>query len=422
MRKSESVSRRLWSIDHRVLVYEDTPELLAFVVPFVRGGLAEGAACTYVLDDRTRAEVGGALAGEGVDVEREPARGALSLITPGEFYGGPPFDAFRALERVRARVRQATAAGFAGVRCAVEMTWTLDAGVGGDALATWESLLDAADAPGPLTLACLYHRSRFEPALLRRIIQNHATVIAGDHVYLSLSALFQNMARTDLQRFLASAAERHVAAGGFYFHQGEPATHLYVLTEGEVKLVRTDPDGRSTILRVAVPTEPFGHVGALGGTSRTASAQAVQDSRALAWDAAIVLGAMLTDPGLSLSAVRVLAHEMQRERYRAQDLATLPVEQRLARLLLRFVRSLGRKTPHGVAVRLALSGQDLAEMIGTTPYTVSRILAAWRREDIVDVRRGQIIVFDRRRLAAAAGLRRTGAAPTLRRRRPTRGG
>lgn len=255
--------------------------------------------------------------------------------------------------------------------------------------------------------------------MLRRIIQNHAKVIAGDHVYVSLSAMFQNMARADLQRFLASATERRVGAGGFYFHQGEPSTHLYVLTEGEVKLVRTDPDGRSAILRVAVPTEPFGHVGALGGTPRTASAQAVQDSRALAWDSATVLQAMLTDPGLSLNTIRVLAHEMQRERYRAQDLATLPVEQRLARLLLRFARSLGRTTARGeVTVRLALSGQDLADMIGTTPYTVSRILAGWRRAEIADVRREQIVVFDRKRLAAAAGVRRAGAAPAVRRRGP----
>jgi Crp-like helix-turn-helix protein len=63
------------------------------------------------------------------------------------------------------------------------------------------------------------------------------------------------------------------------------------------------------------------------------------------------------------------------------------------------------------------SRQDLAELIVTSPYTVSRILAEWRRHDILDAQRTRIIVRDRERLAAIADSGRPDLKPTGRFRR-----
>lgn len=54
--------------------------------------------------------------------------------------------------------------------------------------------------------------------------------------------------------------------------------------------------------------------------------------------------------------------------------------------------------------------EALAEMFAASPYTTSRILAEWRRRDILDAQRARIIIHDRERPAAAAGERadRTG--------------
>jgi hypothetical protein len=60
--------------------------------------------------------------------------------------------------------------------------------------------------------------------------------------------------------------------------------------------------------------------------------------------------------------------------------------------------------PQGIAIELSLSGQDLAEFTGSTPYTVSRILAEWRRSRIADARRERIIILNPQRIAAIAGL------------------
>ncbi|TMJ10374.1 MAG: Crp/Fnr family transcriptional regulator [Bacillati bacterium ANGP1] len=84
------------------------------------------------------------------------------------------------------------------------------------------------------------------------------------------------------------------------------------------------------------------------------------------------------------------------------------MEQRLARFLLRLAQSIGRQTVRGLAVDVALSGQELAELVITTPFTVSRILADWRRLGIADAQRDRILILDLKRIRAVAGLRDRG--------------
>lgn len=391
--------------DHVVFIYEDPPELLMFVVSFINDGLAKEERCVYIAGDLAPTEVTEALATGGLDVKREIKRGALVVSSPQEYFALPPFDGARVVGLMRKRAAEAIARGFTGLRIAGEMTWTLQAGIRNDILVEYESLLGEAIGPGPLTVACMYRRDRFRATVLQQLIRSHAKVVAGNHVYLNLSGLFQNLTRSDLQGILQSAGERRKRKGEFYFQQGEPSTEVFLLTNGKVKLVRTDPDGRSVILRIIAPAEPFGERAALGGATRNASAQALEDSRALVWDAPTLLQAMMSHPAVSLNALRLMEERLEQQRGRFQDLSTSGVERRLARLLLRLGQSMGRKTPRGVVIEIALTGQDLAELAITTPYTISRILTGWRRLKIVDARRERILILDPQRVAVIAGVR-----------------
>ena len=271
--------------DHIVFIYKDPAELFAFAVSFIRRGLANGERCAYVVAESSPAEVMDALSAGGVRVDRELKRGALVFTTPREYYGLPPFDATRAIERLREKLTEALDAGFAGLRAAGEMTWAGKRGVADEALGEYEDLLETFLGAGHLTIACLYRRDRFDPVVLQRLVRTHGKVVADHNVYLSLSALFRSLARQDLQGLSQAARERAVRKGGSYFRQGDRATEVYLLTAGLVKLVRTHPDGRSLVLRIVAPAEPFGdRVVAFADSVRLASAEAVQDSRALVWE------------------------------------------------------------------------------------------------------------------------------------------
>ena len=228
--------------------------------------------------------------------------------------------------------------------------------------------------------------------------------IERDAEYLKHADLFGGLEPPTLAAIAQAAHVRRIEAGAFLFHQGDPASVLYVLTSGRVKLVQLTPDGEQVILRVVGPGETFGAGAALGlqDASYPASAQATASCRALAWDGPTILALMERFPGLAINAMRVLAarvHEFQ-DRYR--ELATERVERRVARALLRLARQVGRKVEGGVLIDLTLTRQDIAEMTGTKRFTISRIFSDWEQQGLIESGRERVLIKQPHRLVVIA--------------------
>jgi CRP-like cAMP-binding protein len=101
---------------------------------------------------------------------------------------------------------------------------------------------------------------------------------------------------------------------------------------------------------------------------------------------------MLDCPRLALNGMKVIAGRFAELQDRYRELATERVERRVARALLRLVRQVGRQIEGGVLIDMPLSRQDLAEMTGTTLYTVSRILSKWEERGLVDGGRERVVL------------------------------
>jgi CRP-like cAMP-binding protein len=186
---------------------------------------------------------------------------------------------------------------------------------------------------------------------------------------------------------------RAVEEGGYYFFQGDVADYLYIMMQGRAKLCQIGSDGQQVNLRTLVPGQLFGAVGAVESRATyPACAQAMEDSTAIAIESAAFRKMLETRPYLSFGLMQMMTgyiREMQ-ERYR--ELATERVEQRIARALLRLAAQSGRRMGAGLLIELSFSREDLAEMTGTTLYTVSRVLSAWEKQGIIQTGRERIIL------------------------------
>ncbi|UCH60643.1 MAG: Crp/Fnr family transcriptional regulator [Anaerolineales bacterium] len=213
---------------------------------------------------------------------------------------------------------------------------------------------------------------------------------------------FRDLNHADLQEVCFLSHPRQVEADSYYFHQGDPALHVYVLTEGRIKLTQVTEAGHQVILRVAVPWQLFGIIGVLPEKIYPVSAQAIEDSRAIAWDGEALYRFAQHHPSILVNSMNMMSENLSEFQDLFRHLATEQVEQRLARLLLRLVRQVGRKVEQGVLIDLALTRQDLAEMTGATLYTVSRMLSNWERQGIVMVGRERIVITDNHKLVSIA--------------------
>ncbi len=210
--------------------------------------------------------------------------------------------------------------------------------------------------------------------------------------YLQHAGLFRGLALSVLDEVAQLARQRSSQNDAFFFHQGDPATTLYVLIQGRVRIVQVTPEGQQVILRIISPGEMFGGIAALGEASYPASAQALEASVALAWDGETVARLMEEYPRIALNALRLLAGRYQEMQDRYRELATERVERRVARALLRLLRQTGRKVENGVLIDFPLSREDLAELTGTTLYTVSRILSGWEKAGLIETGRQRVLI------------------------------
>jgi CRP-like cAMP-binding protein len=204
--------------------------------------------------------------------------------------------------------------------------------------------------------------------------------------------LFADIPESRLERILEEGVLRPVEPGQYLFFQGDEAERLYVLLEGRLRLSQVTPEGQQVILRYVAPGEAFGVVAALSGAKYPASAETVENSRIISWDQGTIRQAMTAIPEIALNALGILAKRIKEFQDRVRELSTERVERRIARALIRLARQVGRKTEEGLLIDLPLSRQDLAEMTGTTLYTVSRTLSQWESQGLISSRREQVLI------------------------------
>lgn len=204
--------------------------------------------------------------------------------------------------------------------------------------------------------------------------------------------VFEHAPDDDLGAILKASIERSVEEGGYFFFQGDPADHLYVLTQGQVKLLQSNRAGQQVNLRTIYPWQMFGALGAVRAKAAyPASAQALEDCTALAWSGLFVKEMMETRPYLAAGLMHLMTSYIEEIQVRYRELATERVQQRVARALLRLTSLSGQKAAQGI--ELTLSRQDLAEISGSTLYTVSRLLAEWERQGWIEAGREQVRIL-----------------------------
>jgi CRP-like cAMP-binding protein len=204
--------------------------------------------------------------------------------------------------------------------------------------------------------------------------------------------LFVGLSNEEVLRIKNYSRRKKFLAGAYLYHEADIAEHIFVLEQGRIRLVQVTTDGQQVILHHVSPNEAFGVIALLSNVPYPVSAQAVTDLTLLMWDRESITLIMQMCPQIALNAVKLLGDRVQAFQDRIRELATERVERRIARALLRLARQAGRKTEQGVVIDLPLTRQDLAEMTGTTLYTVSRTLSQWENQGIVQSGRERVTI------------------------------
>lgn len=217
------------------------------------------------------------------------------------------------------------------------------------------------------------------------------------------SRVFDGLTDAERDRWLSRAVAVSLRRGQTLARQGEPATHLYLVQTGFLKVLQLTAEGTELIVRFVAPGEPFGGVVALSGAPYPVTAVASQPSELLAWSRDQTTQLLESDPQVRVNIMREMATHMTDALTRVRELTTERVGQRLAQTLLRLARQCGERVPGGILITQPLTRQELADLTGTTLYTVSRTLTGWEGQGLIESRKRLLLITSPRKLEDVAG-------------------
>ena len=217
------------------------------------------------------------------------------------------------------------------------------------------------------------------------------------------SSLFKDISPQNFRQVMKSGVVRSVEEEGFFFMQSDPANHAYVLMEGRVKMIQIAPNGQQITLRILTPGQTYGGIALINpNEGYPAGAQAMENSRAIAWETDFLRKMADLEPTIPLNAMQLMHAYITELQDRQKALVIDRVEQRIARTLLKLAAQYGKKVEQGVLINFPITRQDIAEMSGTTLFTVSRTLKDWERQGMVMIGREKVCICQPHRLVMLA--------------------
>jgi len=204
--------------------------------------------------------------------------------------------------------------------------------------------------------------------------------------------LFSRLPEPELAELGERVRTKSFRRGETIFRKDDPGTHLYMVLDGAVKIALPGEFGQEALVAIMRPGEFFGELALFDRSPRSASATALEDTRAALLAGDDFLAYLEAHPASFRVVLETLARTIRRLSDRVEDLIFLDVPSRVAKYLLDLARSTGDGT------ELTLTQDELAAFIGASRVSVNRVLGDLERREIISIKRRHIAIKDADRL------------------------
>ena len=187
--------------------------------------------------------------------------------------------------------------------------------------------------------------------------------------------------------------------GSLLFVEGEEPRGIFILCSGRAKLTTSSTEGKTLIVKIAEPGEVLGASATILGKPYEVSAETIEPSQLNFVKRDDFLKYLNTHSEACLHTAQQLSekyHSAQRE-IRSLGLSQTTSE-KLARLLLDWCNRGGEQTTKGIRLKVLLTHEEIAQMIGTTRETVTRLLSDFKKKKIIDVKGSSLFVISKPQL------------------------
>lgn len=224
-----------------------------------------------------------------------------------------------------------------------------------------------------------------------------------EHCSIRAQGVIKDLAVEQLDSFRSCGVSSLYRQRQVIFHEDTPATGLYILCHGAVKLYQSDRFGRQYTLDIAAPGDVLGEIPADPNTAYSTSAEALTDSQLCYLPRERLVDFIQKHPMTGVRLLEAFSKTVSTTRKRVRALALKRAESRLAELLVQLANAGGQPMSNGnTKLTLGYSRRELAEMIGVSPETAIRLLGRLKTKKAITTRRRELIITDSEKLGRLA--------------------
>lgn len=216
---------------------------------------------------------------------------------------------------------------------------------------------------------------------------------------------FCNLSETSLQTFESLKITHAYPKGATLFMEGHPSNGIYMLCQGRVKLSTCSRDGKVIILRIAEAGEVLGLSATVSDLNYEATAQILEPCQVNFVRKEDFLRFLAQNTEACFSAIKQINNKYHTAYIQVRSFGlSHTAAEKLAKLLLEWARS-NTNGNGSIHLKISYTHEEIAEMIGTSRETVTRILKDFRNKSLITGKGSELIIPDRKRLEAIIGIR-----------------
>ncbi|MFW5998197.1 MAG: Crp/Fnr family transcriptional regulator [bacterium] len=210
--------------------------------------------------------------------------------------------------------------------------------------------------------------------------------------------VFSLLEDKEVKSICQKAYERKYNKGEIIFFEDDSEKKLYFLTEGKVKLTMMSPEGKEKVLTILQEGDIFGEISLFDEDPHPLSAEVQEECKLLIVSWKDLESVILNNPSLALKLITALAKKTRLLASQVRELVFHDAEGRLAALLNRFSRQFGFETEKGTIIEVILTHQEIANLLGTSRVTVTKLMNKFIKNGIIKIKERKIVIQDKKKL------------------------
>lgn len=211
---------------------------------------------------------------------------------------------------------------------------------------------------------------------------------------LQMKRFFNELSEENQKLLLQHGVEMKVKSDTFLFYEGDFPQYIYLVRSGKVCLSKMTAEGKEFSVHLKQKDELVGEVGLFNEMAISVTAKVIEDAILVRFDRHTLEKLFQENGEIAVAFMKWFARHTQSTQAKFRDLILCGKTGALYSTLIRFSNSYGIKKEDGILINVQLTNQDIASFIGTTRESVNRTLNELKKENVISMVDGKIMIHD----------------------------